>query len=61
MRGAKIFWVLFKTIIFTALVPGTVGLWIPYRIRLATRPPDVIFSSFVEMGAWPIFSSLAER
>ncbi len=50
MRVGKVLWVLFKTIVFTALVPGTVGLWVPYRIRQGTRAPDVHVASAVESG-----------
>jgi protein-S-isoprenylcysteine O-methyltransferase Ste14 len=28
----QILWALFKTLLFTIFVPGTVGVWIPYRI-----------------------------
>jgi len=50
MRVGRVLWVLFKTIVFTALVPGTVGLWVPYRIRQGTRAPDAHVASAVESG-----------
>src|SRR5882672_2524991 len=31
-RSSHISWVLFRTLLFTIIVPGTVGVWIPYRI-----------------------------
>jgi protein-S-isoprenylcysteine O-methyltransferase Ste14 len=31
-RSSQIIWILFKTLIFTVFVPGTVGVWIPHRI-----------------------------
>jgi protein-S-isoprenylcysteine O-methyltransferase Ste14 len=43
MQLAKISWVLCKTAIFTALVPYTVGWWLPMRIHRAYAPPaDVL-------------------
>jgi len=50
MRVGKVLWVLFKTTVFTALVPGTVGFWVPYRIRQGTRAPDVLIASASEVG-----------
>ncbi|HLZ11187.1 MAG TPA: isoprenylcysteine carboxylmethyltransferase family protein [Candidatus Acidoferrum sp.] len=33
MRGTRhTLWPLFKTLLFTIFVPGTVGIWIPYRV-----------------------------
>jgi len=31
-RSAQILWALFKTLLFTIFVPGTVGVWIPYEV-----------------------------
>ena len=38
-RSTKILWVLFKTAIFTALVPYTVGILLPRYLWLAFMPP----------------------
>ncbi|HWZ96846.1 MAG TPA: hypothetical protein VN025_03725 [Candidatus Dormibacteraeota bacterium] len=32
-RSSQILWVLFKTLLFTIFVPGTVGVWAPYRME----------------------------
>jgi hypothetical protein len=50
MPVGRVLWLLFKTIVFTALVPGTVGLWVPYRIRQGTRAPDVVVASAIQIG-----------
>jgi hypothetical protein len=39
MQLARILWVLFKTAIFTALVPYTVGFWLPQRVYRAYAGP----------------------
>ena len=39
MRARELFWVLTKTAIFTALVPFTVGFWLPTRVHWAYAPP----------------------
>jgi protein-S-isoprenylcysteine O-methyltransferase Ste14 len=39
MRTRQILWVLFKTLIFTIFVPGTVALWIP---RLVGGPSKIV-------------------
>jgi protein-S-isoprenylcysteine O-methyltransferase Ste14 len=45
MRRGKIFWVLCKTALFTALVPYTAGFWLPTQINrtwgAASNPPGV--------------------
>jgi len=45
----KIAWVLFKTLVFTVLVPGTVGFWIPARIIARTQPPGLAHASAAEL------------
>lgn len=32
IRRIQILWALLKTLLFTILVPGTVGVWVPYRV-----------------------------
>jgi protein-S-isoprenylcysteine O-methyltransferase Ste14 len=49
-----VLWVLFKTAIFTLFVPGMVGVAIPFKIRQATSPPDVVF--FPELAYFFFFA-----
>src|ERR1700741_1503633 len=47
MRAKKTLWVLFKTALFTALVPFMVGLRIPYYVNSAySAPTDTMYGSF---------------